>query len=162
MSNDDDSSPPTTVLILLGEMDFEPSGSAELLSVQIRTLEERVPTLEAAGSMVKPSSLEALHIILKSSTVSSLYDESLITTFVPALAPGAGCTVHVLGSEDMPVQPADVNEIRVSLLMSGLALEQEGLTEGEEGGWTLTARKSKAAEEETEGGELAGIVEAEE
>ena len=43
----------------------------------------------------------------------------------------------------MPVQPADVNNIRVSLLMGGLRLESEGLTEGEEGGWTLTARKPK-------------------
>jgi hypothetical protein len=160
MSNDDDYSP-TTVLILLGQMSFDTSGSADIMSVKIQTLEERGPTLEAAGERVKPSSLEAIHVILKSSTVSSLYDISLITTFVPALAPGAECTVHVLGSEDMPVQPADVNEIRVSLLMANLALEQEGLTEGEEGGWTLTARKPKE-EEETKGGELMGTVEGEE
>lgn len=136
-------SPPTTVLVILGPMEFDAAGTTDVMSVKIRTREERGPTLEAAGQIVKPSSLEAMHVILKSSTVSSLYDESIITTFVEALGPGAECTVHVLGSVDSPVQPADVNDIRASFLMANLMLEQEGLTEGDEGGWTLTARKPR-------------------
>lgn len=161
-TNNDDS-PPTTVLVILGPMEFEPSGAADVMSVKIRTQEELGPTLEAAGEMVKPSSLEALHVILKSSTISSLYDPSIITKFVEALGPGAECTVHVLGSREMPVQPADVNDIRVSLLlMANLMLEQEGLTEGDEGGWTLTARKQKPGSDDEEGKvELTAIAEAE-
>jgi hypothetical protein len=139
----DDDSPPSTVLVILGPMEFETAGAADIMSLKIRTPDERGPTLEAAAAMVKEESLEAMHVILKSSSVSSLYDDTIITTFFEALAPGSETTVHVLGTPDMPVQPADVNNIRVSLLMGGLQLESEGLTEGEEGGWTLTARKPK-------------------
>ena len=139
----DDDSPPTTVLVILGPMEFETSGKADIMSIKIRTPEERAPTLEAAAAMIKEESLVAVHVILKGSSVSSLYDDTIVATFFEALAPGAESTVHVLGTADMPVQPADVNSIRVSLLMSGLQLESEGLTEGEEGGWTLTARKPK-------------------
>ena len=139
----DDDSPPTTVLVILGPMEFETSGKADIMSIKIRTPEERAPTLEAAAAMTKEESLVAMHVILKGSSVSSLYDDTIVATFFEALAPGAESTVHVLGTADMPVQPADVNSIRVSLLMSGLQLESEGLTEGEEGGWTLTARKPK-------------------
>uniref|UniRef100_A0A7S0FS41 Uncharacterized protein n=1 Tax=Minutocellus polymorphus TaxID=265543 RepID=A0A7S0FS41_9STRA len=140
---DDDDSPPSTVLVLLGPMEFETAGKADIMSIKIRTPDERGPTLEAAAKMVKEETLQAMHVILKSSSVSSLYDETIVSTFFEALTPGAETTVHVLGTPDMPVQPADVNSIRVSLLMGGLRLESEGLTEGEEGGWTLTARKPK-------------------
>ena len=139
----DEDSPPKTVLVILGPMEFETAGKADIMSLKIRTPDERGPTLEAAAAMVKEETLEAMHVILKSSSVSSLYDDSIITTFFEALAPGAEATVHVLGTAEMPVQPADVNNIRVSLLMGVLRLESEGLTEGEEGGWTLTARKPK-------------------
>eukprot|EP00562_Extubocellulus_spinifer_P004908 CAMPEP_0178513090 /NCGR_PEP_ID=MMETSP0696-20121128/23281_1 /TAXON_ID=265572 /ORGANISM="Extubocellulus spinifer, Strain CCMP396" /LENGTH=173 /DNA_ID=CAMNT_0020143049 /DNA_START=93 /DNA_END=614 /DNA_ORIENTATION=- len=162
----EDDSPPTTVLVILGPMEFEAAGTADVMSVKIQTQEERGPTLEAAREMVKPSSLEAMHVILKSSTLSSLYDASIIATFAEALAPGAECTVHVLGTKEMPVQPADVNDVRVSLLMADLMLEQEGLAEGDEGGWTLTARRpiigDKNDNDEEEGkAELTPIEEAE-
>mmetsp|Transcript_3740 Transcript_3740/g.10041 ORF Transcript_3740/g.10041 Transcript_3740/m.10041 type:complete len:148 (-) Transcript_3740:939-1382(-) len=147
MSNDD---PPTTVLVLLGNMHFEHAGTAEVLSVKISTKEELSGSLETAAERVKPSTLDALHVILKSSSVSSLYDDTAVSTFVDGLKPGGEVTVHVMGSQDMPVQAGDVDGIRMSLVMANLRLVQEGITDGEEGGWVLMAQKPGSEDEEDE------------
>jgi len=126
---------------MLGPLHFEHAGSADVLSVKITTVEDLPLILEESGKMVKPSSVDKIHIILKSSAISSLYDEIILKTFFEALKPGAEASIHVLGSVDMPVQPADVDEVRASLIMSGLFLEEEGKPEDDEGGWALTARK---------------------
>lgn len=132
---------PTTILIMLGPLHFEHSGSADVLSVKVSTPDEMEGTMEKARLMVKASTVENLHLVLKSSSISSLFDERVFTTFMEALKPGAEASVHVLGSTDAPVQPADVDEIRYSLLMAGLRLEEEGQTEGDDGGWALKTRK---------------------
>lgn len=152
MSGEDEDAP-TTVLVLLGEMHFEHSGKSEVLSVKIYTPEERSGVLEAAAQKLKPSSLDQLHVILKSSATSSLYDQTAVSTFVEALKPGAEVTVHVMGSQDMPVHAGDVEGIRMSLVLSGLRLVQEGLTEGDDGGWVLVAEKPGGDDDDDDDGD---------
>jgi hypothetical protein len=132
---------PSTVLVMLGSLHFEHEGSKDVLSVKILSPEERAENLQEAAQRVSPSSVDNLHIIFKSASISSLYDDIILSTFFDALKPGAEATVHILGHADMPVQFDDCGEVRTSFAMAGLRLEQEGLTEGDEGGWTLTARK---------------------
>mmetsp|Transcript_17555 Transcript_17555/g.25625 ORF Transcript_17555/g.25625 Transcript_17555/m.25625 type:complete len:154 (+) Transcript_17555:142-603(+) len=132
---------PSTVLIMLGPLHFEHSGSADVLSIKITTPEERTSSLQEASGNIKDETVSAFHVILKASSVSSLYDDSILTTFVNGLRPGAEVQVHALGSADMPVQPGDVDTIRVSIVTAGLRLIKEGITEGEEGGWVLVAQK---------------------
>mmetsp|Transcript_11698 Transcript_11698/g.17162 ORF Transcript_11698/g.17162 Transcript_11698/m.17162 type:complete len:179 (-) Transcript_11698:92-628(-) len=133
----DDEYAPSSVLLMLGPMHFEHAGSADVLSVKIATPEERTESLKKSADMIQPNSLETLHIILKSSSVSSLFDETCLTTFSDGLRPGSETMVHVLGTEDMPVQPGDVDGIRMSLVDCGLRLSSE---EAQEGSWILTAR----------------------
>lgn len=138
---DSDVYSPSTILVMLGPLHFEHEGSKDVLSVKISNPEERAEHLQEAAKSVTPSSVDNLHVILKSSSVSSLYDDTILSTFFDTLKPGAEATVHILGHADMPVQFDDCGEIRTSFAMAGLRLEQEGLTEGDEGGWTLMGRK---------------------
>mmetsp|Transcript_16841 Transcript_16841/g.25469 ORF Transcript_16841/g.25469 Transcript_16841/m.25469 type:complete len:176 (+) Transcript_16841:91-618(+) len=133
----DDNYAPSTVLVMLGPMHFEHAGSADVLSVKIPTLEDREKSLKKSAEMIKPNSLETLHIILKSSSVSSLFDETILTTYFDALRPGSETSVHVLGTEEMPVQPGDVDGIRMALVTNGQRLHSE---ESQEGSWILTAK----------------------
>ena len=148
---DKDDSPPTKVVVVLGEMQFDPSGESDILSIKVQLRDELSAALEEAGRLVGPSSLGEIHILIKSSSVGTMFDSEIITTFFDKLRPGGEFTVHVLGSADMPVQPADVNDIRVSLLMANLFLEREGTTDGDEGGWTLKAVKGGDDTEEATG-----------
>mmetsp|Transcript_5179 Transcript_5179/g.11434 ORF Transcript_5179/g.11434 Transcript_5179/m.11434 type:complete len:168 (-) Transcript_5179:54-557(-) len=138
---DDDDYHPSTVLVMLGPLHFEFAGKEDVLSVKVTTPEEMPTSLEKVSSMVDAGTVENLHVVLKSSSISSLFDERVLTTFADTLKPGAEASVHVLGSPDSPVQPADCDEIRVSMVMAGLRLEQEGTTEEDDGSWALKARK---------------------
>jgi hypothetical protein len=135
---------PTTVLILLGSMHFEHAGNADVLSLKIASPDERSETLSAASTKVTPNTLEAVHVVLKSSAISSLFDESVLSTFYDGLIPGTGeVMVHVLPessvlAEDMPVQANDVEAIRTGLIMAGLRLEME---QAQDGSWILSATK---------------------
>mmetsp|Transcript_7049 Transcript_7049/g.17691 ORF Transcript_7049/g.17691 Transcript_7049/m.17691 type:complete len:456 (-) Transcript_7049:399-1766(-) len=134
---------PTTVVMMLGSMNLDPLPSSDLLSIKIESPEEISGALEEASNTVRPNSLEAIHILLKSSSVSSLFDESILTAFYDGMMPGKEVTVHVLPesavlAEDMPIQPADVDSIRMALVTSGLMLQVE---EQNEGSWVLTAIK---------------------
>ena len=151
-SAEDDDYTPSTILVMLGPLHFEHAGSADVLSVKITSPEERAEHLKESSKSLKESTVDNLHVVLKSSSISSLYDQSIISNYFEFLKPDAAVSVHVLGSVDMPVQPADCDEIRVSFIMSGYRLEQEGQPEDEEGGWALTARKPNltAVDEEEE------------
>jgi len=139
-NNKDENFAPSTVLVMLGPLHFDHSKNADVLSVKITTPEELKESIEKAANMLEPDSLDTFHVILKSSTVSSLFDEIVLTSFVDALRADSEITIHVLGSEDMPVQPGDVEEIRMALLMANLRLLSE---EGDEGGsLILSAKKS--------------------
>jgi hypothetical protein len=146
---------PSAILVMLGSLHFEHEGSNDVLSVTISRPEELAANLEHSAKNVEPSSVDNLHaVILKSSSLSTLYDNSILSTFYNPLKPGAKATAaHVLGSAEMPVKfGGDCSKIRMSILLSGLRLEQEGLTEGDEGGWTtLTARKQESEQEEGDG-----------
>jgi len=140
---------PTTVVVMLGSMNFEPVTSVDILSLKIQNLEERSEVLEKASKDVKSNSLESLHILLKSSSVSTLFDESIFTTFFDAIIPGKEVVVHVLPesaalAEDMAVQAGDVDSIRMGIVMSGLLLQVE---QEHEGCWILTATKPGGADE---------------
>ena len=125
---------------MLGSMNFEPVHTADILSIKIQTLEERSETLEKAAKHVRPNSFESMHVLLKSSSVSLLFDESIFAIFYEGIVPGKEVTVHVLPesavlAEDMAVQPGDVESIRMGLVTAGLVLKVE---EAHEGSWVLT------------------------
>lgn len=136
---------PTTVLVLLGSMHFEPSGGADMLSLKIGDPSEMDDILKDACDQIKPNSLKQVHILLKSSSISSLFDDKLLTSFYDGLIPGMDgeLSIHVLPessvmAEDMAVQPGDVDGIRMGLVTSSYFLECE---QCQDGGWVLTARK---------------------
>mmetsp|Transcript_9597 Transcript_9597/g.20776 ORF Transcript_9597/g.20776 Transcript_9597/m.20776 type:complete len:206 (-) Transcript_9597:1494-2111(-) len=134
---------PTIVVVMLGSMNFEPAQSADVLSLKIQSPDERSDILEEASKNIRPDSLESIHILLKSSSVSSLFDNSILEAFYDGIIPGKEVIVHVMPqsavlADDMPVQPADVDSIRMGLVMSGLMLRCE---EAHEGSWVLTAIK---------------------
>jgi len=155
---DDDSSSvrsdfaPTTVVILLGSMNFEPdNNSTDVLSFQIDTIEERDDLIQDAVAKLAPNTIQQIHLLLKSSSISSLFDVSIFTAFVPTLiTSGHGAvTIHVLPesailAEDMPVQPGDVEAIRMALVVTGLALQaEEQNIQG--GSWTLSAVRPRVS-----------------
>ena len=61
---DKDDSPPTKVLVVLGEMQFDPSGESDILSIKVQLRDELSAALEEAGRLVGPSSLEEIHILI--------------------------------------------------------------------------------------------------
>ena len=133
---------PTTALIVLGNaMFFQPE--ANVLSATLTSREEFASCLQSNGAAL--DSLDVVHIVVRSCDVSTLYDPDAVSSFIPILRPGAQMTVHALpadgGQEDeqTPVQPGDVDIIRMSLALAGLHLQVEA--EGENGAWMLTARK---------------------
>eukprot|EP00536_Pseudo-nitzschia_multiseries_P002617 jgi/Psemu1/63745/estExt_Genemark1.C_350070 len=141
---------PTTVVLMLGSMDFNPAPASDILSIKIESPEETAETLKQASQTIAPESIESMHILLKSSSVSSLFDESILTVFYEGIMPGNEVTVHVLPesavlAEDMPVQPGDVDSIRMALVTSGLMLQVE---QENEGGWLLTAIKPGGVSED--------------
>lgn len=150
--DNDDEFAPTTVVLMLGSMNFEPVVSVDILSLKIQNPEERSEILEKASKNIRPNSLESLHILLKSSSVSSLFDDSILTYFFEGIIPGKEVTIHVLPesavlADDMPVQAGDVDSIRMGLVMSGLLLQVE---QEHEGSWILTSTKPGGAEESSD------------
>ena len=149
---DDDDFAPTTVVMMLGSMNFEPVDSVDILSLKIDNPDERAEVLEKATKNIKPNSLNSVHILLKSSSVSSLFDDSLLTSFFEGIIPGKEITVHVLPesaalADEMAVQSGDVDSIRMGLVMAGLLLQVE---EAHEGSWILTATKPSSHEENSD------------
>ena len=131
----DDDFAPTTVVIMLGSMNFEPEQSSDILSLKIVDPDETSEMLEKASKNIKPNTLEALHILLKSSSASSLFDESMLTSFYEGMMPGKEVSIHVLPesaalADDMPVQAGDVDSIRVGRVMAGYMLQMEQAHEG--------------------------------
>eukprot|EP00536_Pseudo-nitzschia_multiseries_P000091 jgi/Psemu1/321449/estExt_fgenesh1_pg.C_20070 len=142
-ADNDDNFAPTTVVVMLGSMNFDPLQTADILSLKIASPEDMPGTLEEASKHIQPNSLEAVHVLLKSSSVSSLFDVSVLSTFYEGLIPGKEVTVHVLPesavlAEDMPVQPNDVDSVRMGLVMAGLMLRCE---QAQDGGWIIMATK---------------------
>ena len=145
-SGDDETYAPSTVLIMLGPLHFDHSGTADVLSVKITNPEERADSLEKAATMIQPETIENLHVILLSASISSLYDDSILTTFYDSLKPGGEVTVHVLPpSPDIEVQPGDVDSIRVSKVMAGYRLVSE---QAQDGGWIMLSNKPGGDDEE--------------
>mmetsp|Transcript_20070 Transcript_20070/g.42432 ORF Transcript_20070/g.42432 Transcript_20070/m.42432 type:complete len:490 (-) Transcript_20070:1420-2889(-) len=141
---------PTTVVVMLGSINFEPVHTADILSIKIQTPEERSKTLEKASKNIRPNSLESMHVLLKSSSLSSLFDESIFAMFYEGIIPGKEVTVHVLPksavlTEDMAVQSDDVESVRMGLVTAGLVLKVE---EANEGSWVLTAIKPGGTSDE--------------
>mmetsp|Transcript_116597 Transcript_116597/g.238501 ORF Transcript_116597/g.238501 Transcript_116597/m.238501 type:complete len:207 (+) Transcript_116597:144-764(+) len=150
--NDDDDFAPTTVVVMLGSMNFEPVDTSDILSLKIRTPDEMPEVLEKASKNLRPNTLESVHVLLKSSAVSSLFDQSILTTFFEGMIPGKEVTVHVLPesaalAEEMPVQPADVDSIRMGIVDVGLMLKVE---QEHEGSWILTAVKPGGATDDSD------------
>lgn len=148
----DDDFTPTTVVIMLGSMNFEPVDSVDILSLKIENPDERAEVLEKSSKQIKPNTLESLHILLKSSAVSSLFDESILASFFEGIIPGKEVNIHVLPesaalADEMPVQAADVDSIRMGLVMSGFLLQVE---QAHEGSWILQATKPGGDEEDSE------------
>lgn len=147
---DDPDYAPSTVLIMLGPLHFQHSGNADVLSVKIADPDELSSSLSEAGKLIKDESLDSVHVIMKSSSVSLLYDDSIIATFFNGMRPGAETTIHVLGSQDIPVNDGDVDDIRTSIRSSGLRLTEEALADGDEGGWVLKGVKPGGSENDDE------------
>mmetsp|Transcript_22441 Transcript_22441/g.52975 ORF Transcript_22441/g.52975 Transcript_22441/m.52975 type:complete len:193 (+) Transcript_22441:203-781(+) len=149
--NDDDFAP-TTVVVMLGSMNFDPVQTSNILSLKISSPEDMANTLEEAAKSVRPNSLESVHVLLKSSSVSSLFDVSVLSTFYEGIIPGKEVSIHVLPesavlAEDMPVQPNDVDSIRMGLVIAGLMLRCE---QAQDGGWVLMAVKPGGDEDDDE------------
>ena len=114
--NNDDDFAPTTVVIMLGSMNFEPANSVDILSLKIEDPDERAEILEKASKKIEPNTLESVHVLLKASSVSTLFDDSILSAFFEGLSPGKEVTVHALPesaalADEMAVQPADVDNI---------------------------------------------------
>mmetsp|Transcript_23985 Transcript_23985/g.55054 ORF Transcript_23985/g.55054 Transcript_23985/m.55054 type:complete len:173 (+) Transcript_23985:120-638(+) len=139
---------PSTVLIMLGPLHFEHAGDADVLSVKIAAPDELERNLDQAHKLLGAECVENFHVVLKSSSISSLFDERVVSQFMDTLKPHAEVSVHVLGPEFAPVERADVDEIRYALVMAGLKMEQEGRPEGDESGWALQARNGDSLEQE--------------
>ena len=151
-NDDDDDFAPSTVVIMLGSMNFEPVETVDILSLKIQNPDERSEVLEKASKNIGPNSLDALHVLLKSSSVSSLFDQSILTSFYDGIIPGKEVSIHVLPesaalADDMPVQAGDVDSIRMALVMAGLMLQVE---QEHEGSWILTATKPGGSEESSD------------
>lgn len=143
---------PTTVVIMLGSMNFEPEESVDILSLKIENPDERAQVLEKASKQIKPNTVEAMHVLLKSSSVTTLFDDSILTSFFEGIVPGKEVNIHVLPesaalADEMPVQAADVDSIRMGLVMSGFLLQVE---QAHEGSWILQAIKPGGPEEDEE------------
>mmetsp|Transcript_15166 Transcript_15166/g.37411 ORF Transcript_15166/g.37411 Transcript_15166/m.37411 type:complete len:537 (+) Transcript_15166:189-1799(+) len=138
-NEDDDEFAPTTIVVLLGSLQFEPSGESDVLSVKIQGPDEMEGALEKAKSDVKPQSIETLHVILQASAVSSIWDDSILSTLAETLKPDgeAHVNIHALSSPHIPVESGDVDALRSSLVLNGFMLVQEAM---EESGWALTAQ----------------------
>mmetsp|Transcript_13870 Transcript_13870/g.28627 ORF Transcript_13870/g.28627 Transcript_13870/m.28627 type:complete len:188 (-) Transcript_13870:146-709(-) len=150
--NNDDDFAPTTVVIMLGSMNFEPANSVDILSLKIDDPDERAEVLERASKKIEPNTLESVHVLLKASSVSTLFDESILSAFFECLSPGKEVTVHALPesaalADDMAVQPADVDSIRTAILMAGFLLQVE---QAHEGSWILSAIKPGGEEESSD------------
>jgi hypothetical protein len=148
----DDEFAPTTVVVMLGSMNFEPVESIDILSLKIQDPDERSEIIEKASKKIRPNSLEALHILLKSSSVSTLFDESILVAFFEGIIPGKQVIIHVLPesammADDMAVQPADVESVRMGLIVAGFLLKVE---EAHEGSWVLTAIKPGPVEDSSD------------
>ena len=151
-NDDDDDFAPSTVVIMLGSMNFEPVETVDILSLKIQNPDERSEVLEKASKNIGPNSLDALHVLLKSSSVSSLFDQSILTSFYDGIIPGKEVSIHVLPesaalADDMPVQAGDVDSIRMALVMAGFMLQVE---QEHEGSWILTATKPGGSEESSD------------
>jgi len=138
---------PTTVLVMLGSMHFDSACSTDTLSLKIDDPKEMPNALEEACNQIRPNSLKKVHILIKSSSISTLFDESILAAFHDGLLPGMDgvLMVHVLPvstvmAEDMAVQPGDVDSIRMGLVLTSFFLESE---QEQDGSWVLTARKPK-------------------
>mmetsp|Transcript_4098 Transcript_4098/g.9771 ORF Transcript_4098/g.9771 Transcript_4098/m.9771 type:complete len:188 (+) Transcript_4098:95-658(+) len=150
--NNDDDFAPTTVVIMLGSMNFEPANSVDILSLKIEDPDERAEILEKASKKIEPNTLESVHVLLKASSVSTLFDDSILSAFFEGLSPGKEVTVHALPesaalADEMAVQPADVDNIRMGILMAGFLLRVE---QAHEGSWILSAIKPGGEEESSD------------
>lgn len=120
---------PTTAIIVLGDaMMFQPSD--EVLSVTITAKEE----MSNCMHNVAADSIEALHVVLRASSIGILYDENAIGSFVSCLRKNAEVTVHLLNNPS----ESDLQTIKMSLVMAGLRIDEEAV--GSDGSNVVTAR----------------------
>lgn len=126
---------PTTAIVVLGEaMFFKPQ--ANVISI---TLFYREQFREALDQMAAPDSLEVMHIVVRSIDLKTLYDPEAIKEFVPCLKGGAELMVHVLVGENQTSGDEDGETVRESLVLAGLRIQSEVMTEN--GSRIVTATK---------------------
>jgi hypothetical protein len=93
---------PSTALIMLGSMHFEHAGNADVLLLKIDKPRDCEGTLNDDSNRIAPNSLEALHLVLKAISISSLFDESLLSTFYTDLIAETGeVMVHAVLPESL-------------------------------------------------------------
>jgi len=146
------SQPPSTALIILGEAMFlQPDGEG-VLSVTVTAKEELSTCLQLAeGNGVEHSSLDDVHVVVKSNDVPRLYDPDAPQSFYSLLRPGGAVNFHVLSGEEIggtshaSPAPEEVGEtIKMSLVLAELRVESEA--QGPNGTKILVGRKADTAE----------------
>ena len=117
--DDEEEIQPTTALVVLGNaMFFQPEGDVLAVTILSKT------ALPGALSHANPDSLEDIHIIVKGSELSEMYDEDALTKFRPLLKAEGKVTFHVLQNPS----PEQMDTIKMSLVMAQFKIlaEQDG------------------------------------
>jgi hypothetical protein len=144
VTSTDDEPQLTTAIIVLGEaMFFKPQ--AHVISI---TLLQREQFADALDQMAGPDSLDTIHVAVKTSDISELYDGEALHNFMPCLRAGAVFTVHVIAGENQVSGDDDSATIRLSLVMAGLRFKSDCL-QGD-GSRTITAVKPGGDESDEE------------
>mmetsp|Transcript_24017 Transcript_24017/g.48605 ORF Transcript_24017/g.48605 Transcript_24017/m.48605 type:complete len:147 (-) Transcript_24017:214-654(-) len=137
-------SQPTTALIVLGDAMFFQAESDDVLSITIMQAEKEYLCGCLEARKAAQASLDNIHIVVKCTNFSTLYDPEAIKSFEPYLRPGAAMTVHILANTDVGSKPGedDIDAARMSLVLGGLRMEVEQAAQDDS--WVLTAKKPSA------------------
>eukprot|EP00551_Chaetoceros_affinis_P007581 CAMPEP_0203662970 /NCGR_PEP_ID=MMETSP0090-20130426/750_1 /ASSEMBLY_ACC=CAM_ASM_001088 /TAXON_ID=426623 /ORGANISM="Chaetoceros affinis, Strain CCMP159" /LENGTH=128 /DNA_ID=CAMNT_0050525827 /DNA_START=55 /DNA_END=441 /DNA_ORIENTATION=- len=113
---------PNTAVVLIGnDIFFKPGSNA--ISATITKREDLSTCLE---SKAEPSSLDSFHLIMKASSVPTLFDPDALSSFVPLLRPSAEVIVHIM---DNPGEE-DIDTVKVALVLANLRVESQQTGEG--------------------------------
>uniref|UniRef100_A0A7S1BZ52 Uncharacterized protein n=1 Tax=Corethron hystrix TaxID=216773 RepID=A0A7S1BZ52_9STRA len=143
------SSQPTTALIILGNALFlQPSDDVLSLTLFSRDDFSKCFSGDGNKATIEESSIETLHIIVKSTDFSNMYDPDALISLSKFVKSGCGTvSVHLLAGEWGQPGMEDVDVVKTSLIMAGLRLDS--LEERDDGSKILTGEKTSDENKES-------------
>ncbi len=113
---------PNTAVVLIGnDIFFKPGSNA--ISATTTKREDLSTCLE---SKAEPSSLDSFHLIMKASSVATLFDPDALSSFLPLLRPNAEFVVHIMENPG----EEDVDTVKMALVLANLRVESQQAGEG--------------------------------